>query len=48
VKEKGKGTREEGYLSQRDKGLHLHREETDMAHRKMAIYKDTRGNHMLG
>ena len=50
MREKEKGTRErrQGYLSQRDKGLPLDREETDMPHRKMAVYKDTRGNPVLG
>lgn len=38
--EKRKGTREKegGYLSQEDKGLLLGREETDAAHRLMAVY----------
>jgi hypothetical protein len=30
-------------VSQRDKGLPLDREETDVAHRKMATYKGERG-----
>lgn len=46
MREKGKGTTEmeERYLPQRDKGLLLDREETDVAHRQMAVYKGTRGN----
>ena len=44
-REKGKG---QGYLSQRDKGLPLDRKETDMAHRKMAVYKSKMENPMLG
>ena len=38
---KGKGTRKrgKGYLSRRDKGLPLNSEETDVTHRKMAVYK---------
>ena len=27
-----------------DKGLPLNREETDVAHRKMAVYKETKGH----
>jgi hypothetical protein len=44
MKEKEKGTRErgKGYLSWRDKGLPLDREETDTAHRKMAVYRGER------
>jgi hypothetical protein len=46
MREKGKGTRERGkeYLSQKDKGLPLSREDTDMAHRQMAVYKIKMGN----
>lgn len=33
----GKGNEEEGYLSQRNKGLPVGREETDTALRKMVI-----------
>ena len=45
MREKGKGTREsgKGHLSWRYKGLPLDREETDVAHRKMEVYKGTRG-----
>ena len=41
MREKGKGTNERGqvYLSGRDKELPLDREETDVAHRKMMVYK---------
>ena len=41
MKDKGKETREreEGYMSPEDKGLPLDREETDVAHRKMVVYK---------
>lgn len=44
MREKGTGTREreEGYLSQRDKGLPLNREEIDTAHRQMIVYKGKR------
>ena len=44
--EKGKGTRR-GSISlgkEQDKGLPLGREETDVAHGKMAVYKGTRGS----
>lgn len=34
--------REQGYLPWRDKGLPLDREETDVAHRQMAVYKGKR------
>ena len=34
----------DGYLSWREKGLFLYREETDIAHRKMAVYKSKRAN----
>lgn len=45
-RKKEKGARERGqkYLSQKDKGLSLDKEETDMAHRKMAVYKGTRAH----
>ena len=43
-----KGTREKDFVFvQDDKGLPLDREETDPAHRLMAIYKDKRGNPAL-
>ena len=44
MSKKGRGTRErgQGCLFQRE------REETDMAHKQMAIYKGTRGNPVLG
>jgi hypothetical protein len=47
--EKGKGIKEKGrgYLSQWDGGLPLDREETDMAYRKMVVYKGKRGNLLL-
>ena len=46
----GKETRKRGreYLSQRDKGLPLDREETDVVHRKMAVYKSKMGNPVSG
>ena len=45
----GRRGREQGRdLHQRDKGLPLDREETDMAHRQMVVYKGKRGNPMLG
>ena len=40
--EEGTGERGKGSLSQRDKG------ETDVAHRKMAVYNDKGGNPVLG
>lgn len=43
--DKGKGT---GYLSQRDRGPPLNREETVMAHRQMEVYKGKGGNPVLG
>ena len=41
MREKRKETKERGqvYLSWRDKGLPLNREEADVAHRKMMVYK---------
>ena len=50
MREKGtkNGIRERDNLSQRDKGLPLDREETDMACRQMAIYKGKGGNPVLG
>lgn len=42
---KGEGAE---YLSWRDEGLPLHREETDMAYRQMEVYKGKEGNLMLG
>ena len=46
-KKEGRGDGER-YLSQKDKGLSLDREETDEAYRKMAVYKGKRGNPVLG
>ena len=43
----GEGKKEEGrrvFVLEGDKGLSLDRGETDVAHRKMAVYKGTRGN----
>lgn len=42
MREERKGTRErgQGYLSQRNKGLPQDREETDLAVRQMAVYKE--------
>ena len=44
MRTEGKGTWEmgKGYLSQRDKGLPLDREETGVDHRQMAVYKGKR------
>lgn len=41
MKEKGKGTTEGGgvFVPEWDKGLLLDREETDVAHRKIAVIK---------
>ena len=36
------------YLSQRDKGLPLDREVTDITNRQVAVYEGRRGNPMLG
>ena len=44
--EQGRG--EMGICSGGDKGLPLDREETDVAHRQMQVYKGKRGNPMLG
>lgn len=38
----------QGYLTQRDKGLSLDGEETDMPHRQMVVYKSKGGNPVLG
>jgi hypothetical protein len=40
MRKKGKGAKgkRERYLPQRDKGLPLDKEETDMAHRQMEVY----------
>ena len=46
--EGNKGEGGKRYLSQWDKGLSLDREETDVAHRQMAVYKGKEGNLMLG
>ena len=35
-------------MSPEDKGLPLDREETDVAHRQMAVYKGKGGNPVLG
>lgn len=35
-------------MSQRDEGLPLSREETDIAPRKMVVYKDKRGKPLAG
>ena len=50
MREKRKRTSEMGkeYLSWREKDQPLNGEETDMAHRQMTVYKDNRGNPMLG
>ena len=50
IKKKGKGTGErgQGYVSQRDKALPLDREEANVKHRQMAVYKGTRENLVLG
>lgn len=43
MREKGKTARE-GYLSWRDKGLPLDREEAEVARRKMLVYNGTLGS----
>ena len=49
MREKGKGTRERGNrFAQRDKGLSLDREETDVVYRQMTVYKGKRENPVLG
>ena len=46
VKEQERGER---YLSpERDKGLPLDREETDVVHRQMVVYKGKKANPVLG
>ena len=46
MREKEKGTREggKGIFALEDKELPLDREETDVAHRQMAVYKGEMGN----
>ena len=47
----GEGNKGEGrrvFVLEWDKGLPLDREETDVAHRQMAVYKGTRRNLVLG
>lgn len=39
---------EEEYLSPGDKGLTLHREETDVTHRTMLVYEGKGGKPVLG
>lgn len=48
-KEEGEGNLERGqeYLSQRDRGLHLHGGETGVTHRKMVVYEGKGENPML-
>lgn len=43
----GEGNRGEGYLSQRDKGLLLDREEIDVAREQMSVFKGKKGNSVL-
>lgn len=38
----------EGHLPHKDQGAPLDREETDVTHRKMAVYKGKRENPVLG
>jgi hypothetical protein len=45
MREKGKV---EEYLSQVDKGVPLDIEQTDLAHRQMAVHEGKMGNPMLG
>lgn len=47
-KEKEMREREEGCLSLGDKGLPLEREETNLAHRRRAVYKGKRRGPVLG
>jgi hypothetical protein len=43
----GEGNKEERvFVSEKDKGLPLDREETRMAHRQMSVYKGKRGDLM--
>lgn len=44
MREVGGENKGRGYLSLRDKGLPLEREETDVVHWKMTVYKGTGGN----
>ena len=46
----GEGNKEKGAVVfvLEDKGLPLDREETDVAHRQLAVYKGTRGNAISG
>ena len=46
--EEGSKKRGQTYFSQKDKGLPLDRKKIDMAHRKMAVYKFSRENPVLG
>ena len=49
--DRGQGRREQGKVVKvfvlKDKGLPQDREERDVAHRKMAVYKGTRGSPVL-
>lgn len=47
IEDEGEGERRQRYLSWGDEGLPLDREETNLAHRQMAAYKDDWGNPML-
>jgi hypothetical protein len=47
-KEQGRGGRDICPLTTHTPGLSLDREETDVAHRQMAVYKGKEGNLMLG
>ena len=48
MKSGGRGEEGKGYLPQRDKGLPLDREVTDITNRQVAVYEGRRGNPMLG
>jgi hypothetical protein len=49
MREKGKGRgRGEDVFASEAQGLPLDREEKDLAHRKIAVYKGKRGNPVLG
>ena len=48
MKGPGRGGRNIFPKVEQDKGLPLEREKTDMAHRKMVVYKGRRRNPVLG
>ena len=48
IEDEGEGEGNKGGPRVGDKGLPLDREETDVAHRQMAVYKGKGRKHMLG